>query len=32
MHSVDQLANGFTKPIVAGRFSNFRSNPNLVAG
>jgi hypothetical protein len=32
IHSRDQLADGFTKPITATRIDKFRSNLNLVAG
>jgi histone deacetylase 1/2 len=32
IHTDDQLADGFTKPIVAAKISKFRSNLNLVAG
>jgi hypothetical protein len=32
IHSGDQLADGFTKPIMASKLAQFRSNLNLVAG
>jgi histone deacetylase 1/2 len=32
IHSADQLADGFTKPIVAARIDKFRDDLNLVAG
>jgi histone deacetylase 1/2 len=31
-HTNDQLADGFTKPVVAAKINKFRSNLNLVAG
>jgi histone deacetylase 1/2 len=32
IHTDDQLADGFTKPISVAKINNFRSNLNLVAG
>jgi len=32
IHTDDQLADGFTKPVVAAKINRFRSNLNLVAG
>jgi histone deacetylase 1/2 len=32
IHSGDQLADGLTKPIMASKLAQFRSNLNLVAG
>jgi hypothetical protein len=32
IHSGDQLADGFTKPVVAAKIKQFRSNLNLVSG
>jgi histone deacetylase 1/2 len=32
INSADQLADGFTKPLVANKVNVFRNNLNLVAG
>jgi histone deacetylase 1/2 len=32
IHTEDQIADGFTKPVVAAKINKFRSNLNLVAG
>ena len=32
VHTGDQLANGFTKPLVVSKMKEFRFNLNLVSG
>jgi hypothetical protein len=32
IHTNDQLADGFTKPLVVSKMKSFRNNLNLVSG